>query len=225
MLMTMMNNEKIIKTEDGSNTFLSENFNETYHSIKGAVGESMHVFINSGLNFINKKQINIFEVGFGTGLNAILTYNEALKSNKIVNYVTIEKFPIAQNIIENLDYSILSSNRNIFYDLHNSEWNKTLKIDNLFSFKKIKADFTLYEFAEKFDLFFFDAFSYDTQPEMWSLDIMSKIFNTLNKNGVFVTYSSKGIIKQNLRNVGFEVKRLQGYKKRHIIRATKLSGN
>ncbi len=220
-----MNNQRILETEDGSKTFLSKNFNETYHSVKGAVGESMHVFINAGLNFIDKKQINVFEVGFGTGLNAILTYNEALKSKKSISYITIEKYPIERSIIEKLNYNILSSSENVFYDLHSSEWDKKIKINDLFSFKKIKADFTEYEFAEKFDLIFFDAFSYDTQPEMWSLKIMSNIFNALNKNGVFVTYSSKGIIKQNLRSAGFEVKRLQGYKKRHILRAVKLIEN
>jgi len=214
-------NNKIITTQDGSFSLKSLFFDETYHSINGASSESMHVFINSGFNQISKDEISVFEVGFGTGLNAILTFNEAQKNRKNVNYISIEKFPIDFDIAKKLNYDILTDNNEVFFKLHSCKWNKQHEISDFFTFTKIQADFTSFLFTKKFDVFYFDAFSYDTQPEMWSSIIFEKIYDATNKNGILVTYSSKGIVKQNLRSVGFLVKRLKGFKKRHILRATK----
>ena len=219
--MTKMNKVEILTTEDGSFTIKNNLFDETYHSINGAYAESMHVFINSGFLHLQAATVNIFEVGFGTGLNALLTFNEAQKLKKKVNYVCIEKFPIDINQAKNLNYAKLSEDETAFLKFHSLEWNKKHFLSDFFEFSKIKQDFTHYNFTEQFDLIYFDAFSFETQPEMWSSEIFKKIYKSTNKNGILVTYSSKGIVKQNLREAGFFVKRLKGYKKRHILRAEK----
>ncbi|MBN2664198.1 MAG: tRNA (5-methylaminomethyl-2-thiouridine)(34)-methyltransferase MnmD [Bacteroidales bacterium] len=217
----MMNKSEILTTEDGSFTIKNNLFDETYHSVNGAYAESMHVFINSGFLHLQATTINVFEVGFGTGLNALLTFIEAQKLKKKVNYVCIEKFPIDIKQAKSLNYDKLSEDKSAFLKLHTLEWNKKHYLSDYFEFSKICQDFTLYSFIQQFDLVYFDAFSYETQPEMWSLEIFEKIYKSINKNGIIVTYSSKGIVKQNLRAAGFFVKRLKGFKKRHILRAEK----
>ncbi len=214
---------QIIKTEDGSDTIINRDFGETYHSTKGAVSESMYVFIDNGFRYIKKNKISIFEVGFGTGLNAYLTCLEALRNNVNVNYVAIEKYPIDALVIENLDFRIDNQkNMDIFKKIQETQWGNETQINKSFTLTKIQGDFTKWQAKnEVFDLIYLDAFSFETQPEMWSENNFLQLSKSLKKQGVLVTYSSKGIVKQNLRNAGFEVKRLSGFKKRHMIRATK----
>jgi tRNA U34 5-methylaminomethyl-2-thiouridine-forming methyltransferase MnmC len=215
---------KIIQTNDNSNTLYSNKFKEHYHSTHGAINESNHIFIQSGLLYSNLKAINIFEVGFGTGLNAFLSYVEAEKYGIKINYCSIEKFPIDIETAQELNYAkmISSSHQDIFMKLHNSDWNEEIEIDKSFTFKKIYADFNDYHFIEKYDIIYFDAFSPETQPELWSKEVFDKIYSSLNPKGILTTYSSKGIVKNNLRDAGFTVKRLKGpIGKRHILRATK----
>ena len=216
---------KIVNTSDNSDTLYCSKFDEHYHSIYGAFGESMHVFIETGLHFCQLNTIKIFEVGFGTGLNAILSYIEGIKRNLTIEYTTIELYPIDKSIIEQLNFSnYLSDNsRNTLNILHDSKWEETIQVSKNFSFKKIESDFTKFTFPEKFDIVYFDAFAPEKQPEMWSAENFSKIYETLNLKGILTTYSSKGIVKNNLRNAGFNVKRLSGPKgKHHILRAQKL---
>ncbi len=224
-----MNNElvqnKILKTEDGSVTLESSRFSETYHSTKGAVSESKHIYINAGLKNIDKDTIRVFEVGFGTGLNAILTLCEALKSKKKIYYTTIEKYPIGSGEIEQISFAEIECfNRHIFRQLHGIRGEKYTKIDDNFYFRAVYDDILNYNFDEKYDLVYFDAFSYNSQPEMWSVNVFSKLYNSLNNNGVLTTYSAKGVVKQNLRTAGFDVKRIKGYKKRHSLIAEKRAG-
>jgi len=214
------NNIEIIVTEDGSNSLKSNFFEQTYHSINGAIEESMHVFINAGLKSCEKNIISILEVGFGTGLNAFLSLIESENNEKKINYTTIEKYPLDFSIIKNLNYTEKLNNNN-FFKLHNCDWNIKNKISEKFIFKKIQIDINNYNFDEKYDVIFFDAFSFDSQPEMWSVDLFKKIFEATNSYGILVTYSAKGEVKQNLRQAGFEVKRLKGFKKRHMIKAEK----
>lgn len=221
----MKNNSvnKIIKTEDNSETLYSEQFKESYHSTKGAVEESLHVFVNTGFNFIEKDEISIFEVGFGTGLNALLTLIESEKKNKKVFYTAIEKFPVEEEVIKKLNYSQISGNNfNEYEKMHNVNAGENLKLSKYFHFRKILTDFTKFDFEQSYDLIYFDAFSFDTQPEMWSEEIFKKVYEATEIGGVLVTYSAKGIVKQNLRNAGFKVERLKGYKKRHCLRARKI---
>lgn len=214
----------IKKTEDNSDTLFSTQFGETYHSIRGAYKESMHVFINAGLEEVDKSEISVFEVGFGTGLNAFLSLIYAEKNDKIIHYFTVEKFPVDIEVAEKLNFAENFANyQQKFTQLHVEEWGREQEISKNFIFLKEEIDFNNFEFKQKFDVIFFDAFSYDSQPEMWSAENFKKIYSAMNKGGILVTYSAKGIVKQSLREVGFEVKRLKGYKKRHMLRAKKLS--
>jgi tRNA U34 5-methylaminomethyl-2-thiouridine-forming methyltransferase MnmC len=215
---------KIVKTADGSNTLFSDKFKEHYHSTYGALNESMVVYIDNGLKYCNKKAINIFELGFGTGLNAILTYIESLKNNIAINYHAIELFPVKTEIISSLDYSntFTADELSVFKKIHSSIWNRDIVISENFILTKIEGDFENFRFNEKYDLIYFDAFAPDTQPNLWSKEKFQRIYNSLNPNGILTTYSSKGIVKQNLRAAGFNVSRLPGPNgKRHIIRAVK----
>jgi tRNA U34 5-methylaminomethyl-2-thiouridine-forming methyltransferase MnmC len=215
---------KIVKTEDGSFTLFSSKFKEHYHSTYGALNESMLVYIENGLKYYNKKSINIFELGFGTGLNAILTYIQSLKSNLTINYHTIELYPLKPEIISELDYNELLSEYelSIFNKMHNSSWDTEIEISENFFLKKINIDFEGFVFNEKYDIIYFDAFAPDTQPNLWSTENFIKLYDSLNPKGIITTYSSKGIVKRNLRDAGFNVSRLPGPNgKRHVIRAEK----
>ncbi len=217
----MNNTVKFVLTNDDSHTLFSFAFNEHYHSVYGAVSESMHIFINAGFNYITKKNINILEIGFGTGLNAALTYKENMNHNKNIYYEAVELYPLDIEIIKELNYfnSSISINK-IFKNIHNVSWNKQHKIGSSYILKKIKANLLDYDFTNKFDLVYFDAFAPERQPEMWTKEVFAKIFEAMNKNGILVTYSAKGTVKQALRSAGFNVKRLPGPKgKHHIIRA------
>jgi len=214
----------IKSTDDNSHTIHSTLFNENYHSRHGAIAESLHVFINSGLNYCQLKSIKIFEVGFGTGLNAFLTFLESVKRNLKIEYTTIELYPVDEILIKKLNFGTILSedHRQAFNLLHSMEWNKNKALLENFSLIKIKHDFNLFQFTDHYDLVYFDAFSPDTQPEMWSVENFTKIYHALNNKGILTTYSSKGLVKNNLRSAGFKVSRLPGPKgKRHILRAIK----
>jgi tRNA U34 5-methylaminomethyl-2-thiouridine-forming methyltransferase MnmC len=211
------------KTNDGSNTIYIEELNENYHSTEGAISESLHVYINSGLKKVIKNDINILEIGFGTGLNLILTYIENLNLLKKIYYETIEAFPIKNELVNQLNYpEQLNIDKNIFLEIHNSEWEKIQNLGSNFSYKKIKSNLINFIPENNYDLVYFDAFAPDKQPELWTFDIFQKIYSSMNEGGILVTYSSKGIVKTALRNCGFELKRLKGFgKKRHILFAIK----
>lgn len=215
---------KHIKTSDKSSTLYSSDFDEHYHSTNGAYSESMHVFIQSGLQFIQLEKIRIFEIGFGTGLNAILSYLESFKKNIEIDYTGIELYPIDPELIDKLNFPdfIPENEQELFKLMHRAEWNKEIKLAPNFTFSKIRADFNTYHLDDCFDLIYFDAFAPETQPEMWSAENFQKLYQALNKDGILVTYSSKGLVKRNLRQAGFKVKRLEGpVGKRHMLRASK----
>ncbi len=209
----------IVKTGDNSITLFNSEIGEHYHSIHGAKEESEFVFIKTGLNFINKKNLNILEIGFGTGLNLILTYKNNIGLKSKILYDAIELYPIDIEIINKMNFH---DKEEIFFSIHDSPWDKKNYISEYFVYRKINKDFVNYKLDQKYDLVYFDAFSPEKQPELWTFDIFKKIFTNMNANGVLVTYSSKGIVKRALREAGFLVERLEGPpKKRHIIRAIK----
>jgi tRNA U34 5-methylaminomethyl-2-thiouridine-forming methyltransferase MnmC len=182
------------------------------------------VFIDKGLQYIEKDKISILEVGFGTGLNAMLTFDYAEKSNKIVDYTTIELYPVDKQIFSQLNYAeILNiASEKYFLPLHTCEWNKSIELSKNFVFRKINIDLNQYTDNKLFDLIYFDAFSPDKQSELWTKTVFEKMFSILNVGGILVTYSAKGEVKRNLRDAGFTVKRLQGAAgKRHMIRGIK----
>ena len=213
---------RIDKTKDGSVTLYSEEFDEHYHSVNGAYTESEHIFVNLGFNTVDKKNISILEIGYGTGLNAMLTYVENLNRHKLVFYLGIDMRPTNTDLFSELlyaeSYGIEKEKSLKFCE----NWNEIILISEMFQLHKENVDF--YDFNPNvfYDLIYFDAFSSESQPDMWSFDNLKKIIDSLTVGGVFVTYSSKGVLKQNLRELGMEVKRFPGPPgKRHVVRAIK----
>ena len=217
------------KTADGSDTLYSPEMEESYHSVNGAVQESRHVFIEAGLHHIEQKTIRIFEVGFGTGLNALLTWGEAHKKNLQISYDSIEAYPVERTITDNLNYNGLEPDlpSDAFQQIHNTSWNFPQTLENgRFRLHKISKDFTGYQFTDHYDLVYFDAFAPDKQPEMWDESIFSKIYNSLNKGGILVTYCAKGEVRRRMQRSGFKVERIPGPPgKREMLRAVKLFPN
>ncbi len=218
---------KLIKTGDGSHSLYLEDLDENYHSVHGAIQESSHVFIEAGLNYFSKTQnINIFEIGFGTGLNAFLTLLANSNCSRDVNYHSIEKNPLDIEIIQKLNYSSLlcSDGKNeLFENLHSARWDEVVSFENKFFLKKITGELQSHQFnSTKFDLVYFDAFGPRVQPEMWTTEIFEKIYKAMNTNGILVTYCAKGEVKRTLKNVGFTLESLKGPPgKREMTRAVK----
>lgn len=224
-------NIKIITTEDGSHSLYNASLNETYHSFHGAVQESKHVFIKSGLEYLlekGKTEISIFEVGFGTGLNALLTAAWAQKNEVYIDYDTIEAFPISKEQASQLNYSSLIQGENIqdwFHLLHEKSWDEHHKLNNFFSFRKIHQSLKEYALGrDKYDVIFFDAFAPNKQSDMWELDILTKIYQSMKIDGAFVTYCAQGQLKRNLKSINMEVETLLGPPgKKEMVRGLKKS--
>jgi len=215
---------EIIQTSDGSNSLHHRELDETYHSIHGAIQESKHVFINAGLHYLNQKQeLQIFEVGLGTGLNTLLTFIE--NKHQTINYTAIEAYPISIEVAEKLNYlQLLNAIKQepIFKTIHTCEWNKSIALSELFSFKKVQSKLQLFDSELSFDLIYFDAFGPRAQPEMWTEEIFEKLYHLTSEGGILVSYCAKGEVKRTLKKVGFEVESLPGPPgKREMTRALK----
>jgi len=216
---------ELILTSDGSHTIFVPEINEHYHSIYGAVQESLHIFIKNGLEVRTANPISILEVGFGTGLNVLLTAINSSVKNREVNYTSVEKYPIDANIISNLNHHQFAGKKGkeVFSMIHSAPWNTMVNICNNFNLKKLEADFTKEPVQGRYDLIYFDAFGPDKQPEMWTKEIFEGISSVTNNNGIFVTYSAKGDVKRSLAASGFRVTLLPGPPgKRQMIRAVKI---
>ena len=216
-------NLELVNTYDGSNSLKNLIINDSYHSKYGAINESKHIFINNGLKRISKKKIRVLEIGFGTGLNALLTQLYCDKKKQNIIYHTIDNLPLKKDTYSSLNYcDQLKIDKDIFLKIHNSLWENEIELSNFFVLKKINCDFTKKLFNEKYDLIYFDAFSPSKQPEMWVLDNFKKLYNCLNRNGVLITYSSKGDVKRTIKEVGFNVFSIAGPNgKREITLACK----
>jgi tRNA U34 5-methylaminomethyl-2-thiouridine-forming methyltransferase MnmC len=215
---------QLVTTSDGSHTIYVPELNEHYHSIHGAIQESTFIFINNGFDTCNADPMYIFEVGFGTGLNALLTAMKNRSCKREVFYNSIEKFPLDKETIRSLNYHYFvgKEGKDIFSSIHSSDWDIGTDIIKNFNLRKIKGDLTEERLTGKYDLIYFDAFGPDKQPEMWTKEIFDSIAAVTNKNGILVTYSAKGEVKRNLKSCGFEVTLLPGPPgKRQIIRAVK----
>ncbi|MEO5906267.1 MAG: tRNA (5-methylaminomethyl-2-thiouridine)(34)-methyltransferase MnmD [Saprospiraceae bacterium] len=210
-----------VSTLDGSNTLYSRKYQATYHSINGAVSESMHVFIQHCLNLqLHLPHIRILEIGFGTGLNAFLSFLFSRKHNISVQYLGIDPYPISIEIARSLDYpSYLAASvfENVFLRMHD----KSLFVQDGFSFEK-RESFSLKNVDGPFDCIYFDAFDPVTQPELWSLDFFQQLFNATSSGGCLSTYCAKGEIRRFLIQSGYTVERIPGAPgKRQMISATK----
>jgi len=221
-----METPKIILTKDGSHSLKMSSMEEHYHSTFGAISESRHVFIEAGLKYILTKkvaQLEILEIGMGTGLNVLLTLLELSKEGLNISYTALEPYPLHEEIWRNLNYPEIVSEQiagEWFEMVHASEWEERFEIIPGFSLDKREIKLQdLQKTGPQYDLIYFDAFGPDVQPEMWTDEVFNKISAMTNKDGVLVTYSAKGTVRRGLQAAGFEVERIPGPEgKRHMLR-------
>jgi len=219
---------KVIKTADGSNTLYHEQYNEIYHSRHGAYQESMHVFIEAGLKHIETlfgvaETVNILEVGFGTGLNCILSYIH--KKNKL-DYTGVDVLPIQWSVIKQLGYPqflAIEKVATVYQQIIEAPWDKIFLLNNWFTLTKLHTSLFDLSFRKKFHLIYFDAFAPTTQAAMWQKAVFEKLYTTLIEGGCLVTYCAKGVVRRNMQQAGFEVEKIPGPPgKREMLRAKKI---
>lgn len=220
--------KQLLKTGDGSTTLHLPEWDEQYHSKHGAIQEALHVFIKHGLLYFyeqNKPQtISVLEIGFGTGLNALLTYVTAKEILSLkVDYTGLEAYPVALEEISLLNFTEQLNIDNLAFDkMHTSLWEQAEAISDKFNLTKRKLRFEEFKELEAFNLIYFDAFGPRVQPELWEKPIFEQMFAALKPNGVLVTYSAKGAVRRSMQEVGFTVERLPGPPgKREMLRAIK----
>lgn len=217
---------EIFQTLDGSTTIHLPDWNESYHSKHGAIQEAYHVFIQNGLLTFNNQPISILEIGFGTGLNAFITYIESKKSNQKIDYYGVEAYPISADEILQMNFVSelnAAAESEVFKRMHECDLEIINQISPLFSLTKRKQFFEQIDDEDKFDLIYFDAFGYRVQPDLWSTEIFRKMYKSLKSKGTLVTYAARGVVKRSLIEVGFKVEKLPGPPgKREMFRATKL---
>jgi tRNA U34 5-methylaminomethyl-2-thiouridine-forming methyltransferase MnmC len=216
---------EIITTADGSTSIHLLDWDETYHSKHGAIQEAYHVFIKNGLDLFRDYNISILEIGFGTGLNAFITFLETEKSNQKIDYVGIEAYPVAENELLKMNYvaQLNAADKEIYFNqMHDCDWENKIEITENFNITKRKQFFEQIKDQNQYDLIYFDAFGYRVQPELWSTEIFQKMYNALKNNGVLVTYAARSVINKSMIEVGFSVEKLPGAPgKREMFRARK----
>ena len=208
-------------TDDGSATLYIKELDEHYHSVKGALTESEHIFRDCAFLYRSKgERVRVLEIGFGTGLNAVVTAMAA-DAEHPVHYISIEKYPVDANTLSQLKYGEIV-NEKLYNDIINTEWNREVEITPFFSLEKIEGDYLLDNLPYNIDVIYFDAFAPEKQPEMWTREAFERLYATANKGAVLTTYCSKGIIRRMLSDIGFSVERIAGPPngKREILRAT-----
>jgi tRNA U34 5-methylaminomethyl-2-thiouridine-forming methyltransferase MnmC len=211
-------------TRDGSSTLFVPELNEHFHSINGAVQESKHVYIDMGFNTVRRKDIRIFELGFGTGLNALLTAMNSIQ--RTVIYHAIELHPLSWAIVKKLGYQdfldLSDDERSFFKSMHEVQWEQEILVRSDYLLMKINASIIEYALTGFYDLVFFDAFAPDMQPELWEEPVFLKLYESMNAGGRLVTYCAKGEVRRRMQRVGFVVERLPGSPgKREMLRGTK----
>lgn len=218
---------EIVETKDGSHTIFIPEWNESYHSKNGAIQEAKHVFIQAGLSLFKGKSVSILEIGFGTGLNAFITFLESKEANQHINYVGVEAYPVVLEEVEKLNYVEklkALSEQAVFNTMHTSNWENEIELSSLFKLTKRKQFFQDINDIDMFDLVYFDAFGFDLQPELWTEEIFRRLFNAMKNDGVLVTYACRTPIRKAMLSVGFEVEKLPGAPgKREMLRATKIN--
>lgn len=219
---------KVITTADGSKTIQIEDWNEQYHSIHGAYQEAMHVFIKHGLKHVIENEnysepLSVLEIGFGTGLNAMLTMLEASKDQVQIHYVGVEAYPVLLDELKQLQYDALLKDDSIpFLKMHEEDWGNASTITSNFTLTKRQKFFQDITDADAYNLIYFDAFGARVQPDLWTESIFKIMYKALKAKGVLVTYSAKGSVRRAMQAVGFEVERLSGPPgKREMLRAFK----
>lgn len=219
-------NREVVKTNDHSSTLFVPELDQHYHSMHGAMQESMHVFIVAGLHlFKQKSALSILEVGLGTGLNALLTAQEAEKLNLDITYTAIEKYPLSMAEMLQLNYGEMlegTKTKRLLTDLHQVKWNEKIELTPFFIILKLEADLKNHKAEGVYDLIYFDAFAPSAQPDLWTITVFENMFHSLKKGGVLVTYCVKGDVRRNMKAAGFEVEKIPGPPgKREMARAWK----
>lgn len=218
--MTKSSDIELTMSEDGSHTIYVPALDEHYHSIHGAIQESMHVYIKTGLEQCTQKHINILEIGFGTGLNALLT--KIHSQGRFISYQTVEKYPLGADITDRINYGTELNEADFYEGLHRSPWNEWCNLTPGFSIHKWSGDFRDIKATKGVDLVYFDAFGPEKQPDLWSKEVFTTIYDLMNEGGIFVTYCAKGAVRRLLQECGLEVERLPGPPyKREILRGWK----
>ena len=217
---------KLEQTADGSYTLYVPELDEHYHSVKGALTESKHIFIDMGLKHAAATEPRILEIGLGTGLNCFLTLMEAEASRRKVHYTGIERFPLTLEVVRSLDYPsvIGQGHTEDYFAIHQAPWEEDVELSPWFTLHKTEGDFTRHQFEKGYDIIYFDAFAPEKQPEMWSQPLFDILYSILNEGGILTTYCAKGVVRRMLQEAGFKVERLPGPPggKREILRATKI---
>lgn len=212
-------------TADGSATIYVPHLDEHYHSVKGALTESLHIFRNCAFLYHSpsSQPLRVLEIGFGTGLNAVVTAMATTKDRK-AHYISLELYPVEAQLIEKLNYGEMVDN-NLLIALHQAQWNAPQVISPTFTLEKLQCDFTQCSLPHDIDVVYFDAFAPEKQPEMWDESLFKRIYDAMSNGGILTTYCAKGEIRRRLQRVGFIVERLAGPPggKREILRATKPS--
>ena len=216
---------EIIVTSDGSTSIHLPEWDESYHSKHGAIQEAQHVFIKNGLSLFKGQSVSVLEIGFGTGLNAFITFLESKKTNQSIEYVGVEGFPLAVDEVLQMNY-VQQLNADEyefeFKHMHEAEWEKPVTIDAHFRLTKRKQMFAAITDVNQFDLIYFDAFGFRVQPELWSVEIFTKMYTALKSGGILVTYACRGPIKRAMMEAGFQIEKLAGPPgKREMLRGRK----
>ena len=215
----------IIQTADGSHSLQSPTFEVSYHSKHGAIQETQHVFINAAFNekIKTEKELAILGIGFGTGLNAYMTYLEATQQQIKVNYTAVEAYPIDLKTAKSLNYpTLLKQPTADFLEFHTIEWEQRTPINAYFEIIKLKKTFQELTFQNTFDIIYFDAFAPTSQPELWETAVLQIMYDALKKGGILTTYCAKGVVKRTLKAIGFTIEAIPGPPgKREMTRATK----
>ncbi|MCG2616098.1 tRNA (5-methylaminomethyl-2-thiouridine)(34)-methyltransferase MnmD [Terrimonas sp. NA20] len=220
---------EIFTTRDGSHSISIPEMNVMYHSIHGALQESIHVFIRAGLHHIQEKfpdqALNILEVGFGTGLNALLTLHECLRSPVAIGYTSLEPYPLEKEKTSLLNYPALLESPELekyFDQLHNSEWEKEVRLLSNFTLCKKKILLQDFSSSPQFHVVYFDAFAPTAQAELWTTEMFEKLYRAIIPGGILVTYCSKSVVRRAMEAAGFKVTKPQGpWGKREMLRAIK----
>ncbi|MCB0443647.1 MAG: tRNA (5-methylaminomethyl-2-thiouridine)(34)-methyltransferase MnmD [Flavobacterium sp.] len=216
---------EIIITSDGSTSIHLPEWEESYHSKHGAIQEAQHVFIKNGLSLCKGQSVSVLEIGFGTGLNAFITFLESKKNNQQIDYVGVEGFPILPEEVLQMNYvNQLNANHfeSEFKMMHTSDWEKNVTISEHFRLIKRQQLFNEINDQNQFDIIYFDAFGYRVQPELWSVEIFIKMFEALKVGGILVTYACRGPIKNAMKEAGFQIEKLAGPPgKREMLRGWK----
>lgn len=209
---------QLIVTDDGSPTLYLPEMDEHYHSVRGAVREAQHVYVEAGLNQCPKSSVRVLEMGFGTGLNALLTAEEAARRKIQVLYTGLERYPLRPEIIEKLHYP-----GDLFREMHDAPWGRPIPLSPYFTLYKINIDFGEYPFSEPCDVVYYDAFAPDKQPEVWRPELFDALFRAMLPAGILTTYCAKGSIRRMMQRSGFTVERIPGPPagKREALRARK----